>query len=574
MNFLIYVAIFSGTATFSTWSASHTQGVNTSIAADVVKAISGPEPRIAVLFAPQHATQATRVVRDLNVPWTTWTSPRPSASYRTFVRYVTQFPDDYPRPAIVLVPHHSTVPSQVLKEIPRFQKYHSNVDWVFSVKEHADVLDRLRNHSCQVITVTVDDISAPYDGYRSCQVRKHFREPRVLLFKDAPRKGLYPKHERVYYAVRDRPGNYCGENYGNRATITIEAYRALNNSLVYRCNNDDVDQSALLERQVDIIAGLRSPNCPDHCFAYRYAMYPPTSRYYLVRRSTTTRPSFFNVWLWFFFVSFLFMATFAVVFILVLQHRRRFHSEDTFSTSAAAMFLVSSFLGRSPPPGMESRAMSSKILLFSWMLGMLFLGTFIQTSITASRSVPSITAEIKSMRELLERLDDGTILLCTSNLEAARIERETSAVVSYIQTFRRALDRCATECALDDEVYWKYCISKIKDGTHAGVFPYTAYSVATAVQDGLEPGEDIFMSQLTISAAHGRFPLRHQHRRLHMAIEESGLLSVIERKRSPVQRDTTLRDSSTLDEDTTMASSTAHFVQNGIFVGFRDVEYT
>ncbi|KAL1475178.1 hypothetical protein MTO96_020151 [Rhipicephalus appendiculatus] len=95
------------------------------------------------LVAQELATEVGNVVRDLNVPVTLWSCPTRSPCYGEFVRYVTQYPDDYPRPALVLVPQHTTVPLHVLKEIPRFQMYYSNVDWVFSVKEHAGLLDKL-----------------------------------------------------------------------------------------------------------------------------------------------------------------------------------------------------------------------------------------------------------------------------------------------------------------------------------------------------------------------------------------------------------------------------------------------
>ncbi|KAL1486411.1 hypothetical protein MTO96_046978 [Rhipicephalus appendiculatus] len=170
--------------------------------------------------------------------------------------------------------------------------YHSNVDWIFSVKEHADVLDKLKNDSCQVITVSETNISAPFDGYRSCHERKNFGDAHVLLSKDVPHEGSYPKHTRLYYTINDMPGNYCGMSHGNVVEAAMQAYKTLNNSLVHRCNNDGVAHSALLEKRVDVILGEGYVNCPDHCFVYRYAMHPPMYHYFLVRRSTLQPPSF------------------------------------------------------------------------------------------------------------------------------------------------------------------------------------------------------------------------------------------------------------------------------------------
>ncbi|KAL1476388.1 hypothetical protein MTO96_036541 [Rhipicephalus appendiculatus] len=88
-----------------------------------------------------------------------------------FVRYITQYGSDFPSPVTVLVPFHGPWAS-LPRSIEWFQKYHSNIQWVFSVRQHEQALQALNGHVCQVITVTQTEISVPSDGYRNCSTRR------------------------------------------------------------------------------------------------------------------------------------------------------------------------------------------------------------------------------------------------------------------------------------------------------------------------------------------------------------------------------------------------------------------
>ncbi|KAL1477999.1 hypothetical protein MTO96_035305 [Rhipicephalus appendiculatus] len=71
------------------------------------------------------------------------------------------------------------------------------------------------------------------------------------------------------------------------------------------------------------------------------------------------------------------------------------------------MVLLSSFLGRSPQD-LSIAASPTRLAVLAWLLGTFFIGNYLQSSITASRSIPVFSAEIKTKEQVLKRLHEGS----------------------------------------------------------------------------------------------------------------------------------------------------------------------
>ncbi|KAH7952217.1 hypothetical protein HPB52_020175 [Rhipicephalus sanguineus] len=210
---------------------------------------------------------------------------------------------------------------------------------------------------------------------------------------------MYPKHEKVEYAVFDRKNNFGAGLIGPKTRMVIKAYRTLNNTLIERRAEDNTD-SLLLDRRVDVILGARNVHCWSQCFFYPYALYSPNSGPH-PRQACRPRGTI----------------------------RRLFPSEAS-SLSGVTAFVVSTYIGRSPPPEVSSVAMSSKIMMATWMVGMLFLINFIQTEITSSRTVPEYSSEIRSTDEFVSRVQSGTTRLCVNIETGDMIRRATNATAT------------------------------------------------------------------------------------------------------------------------------------------------
>ncbi|KAH6930383.1 hypothetical protein HPB50_013168 [Hyalomma asiaticum] len=466
---------------------------------NVIKSINRPSTPTAVLYSSADAQLVTDFLRSSPVPLHQFT-------FRAV--------------AFVLLPNHDNLPPSLFRKLKRFEKEHSNVYWIFAVRKHEDILEKVASHSCQVITISEVEVNEHFGDYKQC-TRNHRRvlhSGQNLSFFASTSPTKYPKHARIEYAVSDRQNNSVGALYGSRAHMVIQAYEALNNTLIQQWSTEGSD-SLLLDRRVDVILGNRNVHCWSKCSFYPYALYAPNAARILVRRARPLVPSFASTWESFFCIP-LVLAPVVVMILLAAHIQRRFSPNDASPLPGVIAFLVSTYLGRSPPPAMRSVATSSKITMATWMFGMLFLINFIQTEITSSRAVPEYSSEIRNMEEFVARIESGARRLCVNTATRNIIRRvtKTEPRISHLDSLDRVLEQCGQRCVTDN--FWTDCAPKICRGTHMGII---MASRVFAKEKELVPGQDTLLNSIMLSPAHGSFPLRHQHRRLVTALIESGI---------------------------------------------------
>nr|XP_050041825.2 uncharacterized protein LOC126539136 [Dermacentor andersoni] len=148
---------------------------------------------------------------------------------------------------------------------------------------------------------------------------------------------------------------------------------------------------------------------------------------------------------------------------------------------------------------------------------MFFTGNYLQSSLTASRSMPALSAEI-TKEQLLKHLHEGTMTPCVASFSLQmRGDRETQPVFTPLA---RALDKCQPSCL---SMYGFGCMEKARHGTHVYFNMCVEKERRLAFTHGLVVGESTLAAWQTYSAVHIRFPLRYQHKRLMMAVSESGI---------------------------------------------------
>ncbi|KAL1416340.1 hypothetical protein MTO96_028063 [Rhipicephalus appendiculatus] len=176
------------------------------------------------------------------------------------------------------------------------------------------------------------------------------------------------------------------------------------------------------------------------------------------------------------------------------------------------MVLVSSFLGRSPQ-GLNIVTSATRLAVSAWLLATFFIGNYLQSSVTASRSVPYFAAEIRTQEQMLKHLNEETKFPCVP-VNSPDV-RNVKVLANFL-----ADKKCQSNCF--DE-YGFGCMEKAHRGTHIYIKTCRETELRLAFKHGLMVGEETLETMLPHSTVHIRFPFRYQHRRLVMAMSESGI---------------------------------------------------
>ncbi|KAL1433750.1 hypothetical protein MTO96_012282 [Rhipicephalus appendiculatus] len=439
------------------------------------------------------------------------------------VRYIKQYGSDFPSPVTVLVPFDGPWVS-LPRSIEWFQKYHANIQWVFSVRQHEQALQALNGHVCQVITVTETEISVPSDGYRKCSTRRLLTTAQDGHLRDrVPPLGTFAKNEEIRYAIHDTSTKLCFRILWVLEQLK-DLHSALNNTLLEFCNDGGTD-SLLFDRRVDFVVGVPSPKQAPSSY-YRYATLPPFSVCFLTRRRGPIAPSFVSTWMSFFALVLL-LAPLAAVITLVMSIKTLRRLSDAPHHSDWMLFYLSTYLGRCPPPLAKSSSASVRVASAAWMIGMFFLLQFTQTNITAQRSVPDHSPQVRYAAELYSLLDKGNVLPCVGYPVHELLYKfwENAAQASPIL---RSVEKCGKTC-LSHNVEGD-CIRRALNGTHVVVDPCIGM-MNYGFPFGLVLGEESLLTYHRSMPTHSRYPLRHQHRRLLLMFEESGMSGVKKRRK-------------------------------------------
>ncbi|KAH7971470.1 hypothetical protein HPB49_024439 [Dermacentor silvarum] len=456
-----------------------------------------PDSPVALIATRDTSNLLSNVHRTFPIPLTLWTCPAvKSRCYKFFLRYITP-PDTFARPRFIIAPWRRSLPKGILQEVRRLDRVDPNVYWIFAVDEHSDVIGFLSNHSCQVVTVAEKDISLASDGYRSCSKRVTSSTLQWKTLLGSPElEGTYPKDRIITYTLQERKSvppdcTMMGPmffmtfarfslhlRYPEYAAL-LDAYYAINTTINMKCADDISGEALLQEKNIDFILFTWLNKHKTPLFDYKYALFSPSSLCFYVRARAPVPPSFDDSWIFFFFcLVCLAPFCFAIMFIFLAHGIMRPNERVPLST--VIMIFVSSFLGRSTED-LNVGASVPRLVVMAWSLAMFFVGNYLQSSVTASRSIPALSAEITT-EQLLEHLRDGTMAPCVARY--ANEMRGHAKMQPVFKPLARALDKCQSSC-LDN-----YGFGCLPDAKSAFAFE----------------------------------PLRrYQHRRLLMAVSESGM---------------------------------------------------
>ncbi|KAH7958995.1 hypothetical protein HPB49_007070 [Dermacentor silvarum] len=285
------------------------------------------------------------------------------------------------------------------------------------------------------------------------------------------------------------------------ALAVMSAYVSLNSSLTI-VKGDIAD---VHEKKADITILPISSAVAQKYGLFMYAQHPPASLcvFSLPRRAVqlTFIDSRASVVL--FFVSLVLLGCLVAMLSLASYHFGHSARRRRFSAHSLVIYLVSTLLGRCPP---TSASLANRSLATAfWALAMLALGNYVQTSITAIRSVPCILGT-KSFAELTNDIKSGAMQPCISSewYEMVTFQRTLHVHLRGLRSITDTLGSHPKGFVLPYSV--SLCYEGAQSGTFAAAFSMcTDDEVFTAAQRSLIPGE-LMVTSLRLASLHPKNP--------------------------------------------------------------------
>ncbi|KAH6941476.1 hypothetical protein HPB50_018997 [Hyalomma asiaticum] len=475
---------------------------------------------VAVIEAGGTGSFLSHLHTNFTVPLTLWTCRSVnSRCYQSFLSYIKQSVA-FPRPSFVFAPSYTGLPRGIFEEVKRLDVSHPHVHWVFAVDQHAAVDALLANHSCQVVTVVEKDVSVAHDRYRSCRERVTSSS---LVWKTllgpAESEGTYPRDKNLAYGmsywnlppVCTAMGPVAYMSSVNKllkfrhpeGAALLDAYLAINTTVNLHCEDNISGETMLKEKRVDFILYGWLKNGSKSVSEYKYGLYSPSSGCFYSRSRAPVPPSFSDSWI---FMSWclVWLTPLCIVIFFTFRAQNSVYSNHHVPMAAVVMFLVNSFLGRSPQ-GLNVSTSATRLAIVVWSLGMSVVGNFLQSSVTASRSVPALSAEVRTKEQVLMHLQEGSLLPCVTR-ESAHIRGKGNFQPLYKPLFDVLEDaKCESSCV---EEFVFGCMEKARRGTHMYFSVCREPERRHAFKWGLIVGEETVAAVQPLAPVHLNFPFR------------------------------------------------------------------
>ncbi|KAL1418922.1 hypothetical protein MTO96_005463 [Rhipicephalus appendiculatus] len=177
------------------------------------------------------------------------------------------------------------------------------------------------------------------------------------------------------------------------------------------------------------------------------------------------------------------------------------------SKSGLVLFVVSTFLGRPPAPSLADSPAFRGLAFAVWTLGMMVLGNYVQSSITAIRSAPVAVKVVDSYPELSRVIRDRSLTPC---FEEQWFDMIVFSLDPQTEAFRKDILDKGLEAYMNivnTGSDFSECYRRTRAGTHVALSVCSDEEVAAASQWNLVPG-DIYFTYVQIAAIHVMNPLR------------------------------------------------------------------
>ncbi|KAH9370258.1 hypothetical protein HPB48_007405 [Haemaphysalis longicornis] len=392
--------------------------------------------------------------------------------------------------------------------------------FLFSVRGNETLsLHHLRAHlDCQVLYVSPSFIREPTDSFNSCAPgRLSTRLPLAVFERPEGDEKMFPRNLQLVAATKFGATFQQNIRRFPEAMAVIKAYAALNTTLSLYDPTKEGNAAFPVSERMAHFGLFPTPLTvlPNNLY-FSHALYPPCRLCFFTRRVVgITIPLSLSLF------SFLVFATYLLVIIFVAailcpccgQPCKNQPAE----MSVVTLYLLAASLGRSPEP-LHFNDTGRKFLIGTWLLGTFFAGAYLQSCITAETYVPEFSNEVQDIADLEKRIDAGSIMPCI-DYDTYWILRDSGTALSkkLLTIINQNIKDSVDNKALDK------CFRLAVGGSHIYIRPCGRYDSFLALQWGLVKGEDTFQMYLRESEMLKNCPVRHQHRRVLLAVSESGM---------------------------------------------------
>ncbi|KAL3195714.1 hypothetical protein MRX96_001833 [Rhipicephalus microplus] len=391
-------------------------------------------------------------------------------------------------------------------------------------KSPGEVLQDFALSLCQVTLITDAGLNAPVNRYKNCDSRQLLSSAELFSRVNSERTHILSPAGVTFAG----PPNL---RYANvlEGIAVVDAYRTKNISTKQIHVFDG--RLFVLNKTADITL-LAFPVLANYERQFfTDASYPPAELCIFSLTNITVRV-FFVESSFSLFLFFLVLVSFglAVHFLTRFRTKLLFHYL-IFRGADLVLFMIATFLGRSPPASIGDAAPYRTAAIVSWALGASFLGSYFQTTLIAIRSAPVASSGVPDIASLRKLVEQQKVELCVTGywrgvdtVDSLTLPDNLFIVEAIARYRKREFPfRWPSEC---------YGVSR--DGTHIALSLCTEDEVSVAKRSNLAPGQSCgLVNRMTLvlktnperivrTLSEAGLVTPHR-RRLHRNIEDAGV---------------------------------------------------
>ncbi|KAH6936835.1 hypothetical protein HPB50_023352 [Hyalomma asiaticum] len=371
--------------------------------------------------------------------------------------------------------------------------------------------------ACQAVIITSANIDAPEDRFLRCESRRQLNVS--LIFTEPKPEGRYPVGKNLRIIASEKSRTTAHRSHEPQVFALTDAYRALNNTVDVTIEGTWSD---VRSKRVDLHLSPVGSAFLLVDGLYTGAQYSPVQLCFFTSHRKVTALTFMDSWISLFWLAAILVAAVSVVTLYTkLRSRILFGNGRLHPRLRIMMFFAATFLGKGHSFSPADTSAFRNVATSAWVLGMMVLGNYLQSSITSIRTTPATVKNIKSFAELFRLIQHGAVCPCL-NEEWRLFFYPSYDPVSFLRVMKLIEFSLTCDKASLHEADTVACYQRTRLGTHVALSVCTDNEMKIASLWDLLPGER-YHTMVQAPVIHILNPLRHHHRRLLMATAEAGL---------------------------------------------------
>ncbi|KAH9365051.1 hypothetical protein HPB48_007774 [Haemaphysalis longicornis] len=421
---------------------------------------------------------------------------------------------------VILVPRKDCLPEDFTRTVNGMADICPNIHWAIPTQGGNPLSSMLRSGiaTCQIITVSAEVFDIAADGFNKCATnRLRTSIPHDLFTHREADFRKYPRNLKFTVLIGNAGGSFADIMRIPDVSAIVAAYATLNTTLELYDGSLPGNNIFAIEFRRAHFTLYPQVNVPLHPNRfYNYALYNPCPLRFFTRRvrrnTTSLQLSSTSIIV---FLACILPLGFAITLVYICKNSAAVRNFSTLSQ--LVLFLVATFVGRAPA-NIRSEETGRKVLLAGWLIGTFFLGSYLQSYITAESYAPIFQREVEDVETLKRLMETKKIIPCFE-IDATISPQglQTKLFPESISYIKVGCGNCYVKKLVEE------CFRLTRQGTHVYIRPCCFYDHSVAQKQGLVESLDSFFLYQRQATVHRNMPFRHQHRRVILEVSESGM---------------------------------------------------